>query len=105
MGRVGRGWGLRGESSTHDVGALGLEGVGPADVQVGCVVGLQEADEVETFRLGRERGSLKVMRTWDMLTQGPLPLSGTKGEGGGGGQLQAWPTELWEGGSGLLAVS
>lgn len=58
--REGQGGGLRGENSTHDVGALRLEGVGPTDVQVGRVVGLQEADEVETLRLGRERHPVKA---------------------------------------------
>lgn len=43
-----------GEHSTHHIGALGLEGVGATHVQVGRVVWLQEADEVETLRLGRK---------------------------------------------------
>lgn len=44
---------------THDVGALGLEGIGATHIQVGCVIGLQEADEVETLRLGRKMDSGK----------------------------------------------
>lgn len=47
-------WGLGEGRSTHNVGALGLEGVGTAHVQVGRVIWLQEADEVETLRLGTE---------------------------------------------------
>lgn len=42
-------------SNTHDVGALGLEGIGTTDVQVGGIVRLEEADEVEAFGLQRER--------------------------------------------------
>ena len=51
----GQAWGLGERSSTHNVGALGLEGIGTAHVQVGCVIWLQEADEIETLRLGTER--------------------------------------------------
>lgn len=58
--REGQGRGLKGENSTHNVGAFGLEGVGTTDVQMGCVVGLQEADKVETLRLGREKHPVKV---------------------------------------------
>lgn len=42
------------EHGTHNVGALGLEGIGATHIQVGCVIGLQEADEVETLRLGKK---------------------------------------------------
>lgn len=41
--------------NTHDVGALGLEGIGTTDVQVGGIVWLKEADEVEALGLQRER--------------------------------------------------
>jgi hypothetical protein len=57
QGRKGtKGWGQgeetpREKSTTHDVGTLGLEGVGTTDVQVGGIVWLQEADEVETLCL------------------------------------------------------
>lgn len=37
---------------THDVGALGLEGVGAAGVEVRAVVALQEAHVVEAIGLG-----------------------------------------------------
>lgn len=36
---------------THDVGAGGAEGVGPADVEVGLVQRHEDADEVEAFGL------------------------------------------------------
>lgn len=55
-GEEGGGLGTpRWEGSTHNVGALGLEGIGATGVQVGGVVGLQEADEVEALGLGAER--------------------------------------------------
>lgn len=41
--------------ATHDVGALGLEGVGSTGVEVGVVVALQEADVVEALRPGEKR--------------------------------------------------
>lgn len=51
-GEEGGGLGIpRWEGSTHDVGALGLEGIGATGVQVGGIVGLQEADEVEALGL------------------------------------------------------
>lgn len=40
---------------TYDVGALGLEGIGTTDVQMGGVVRLKEADEIEAFGLRGER--------------------------------------------------
>lgn len=41
---------------THDVGACGAEGVGPADVEVGLVQGHQDSDEVEALSLrGKEQ--------------------------------------------------
>lgn len=55
------------EHGTHDVGALGLEGIGATHIQVGCVIGLQEADEVETLRLGKKMDSGKE---WEW---GPRP--------------------------------
>lgn len=44
---------------THNVGALGLEGVGAAGVEVGAVVALQEAHIVETVSLGGGKQSIK----------------------------------------------
>lgn len=48
----GRGnWGTPFWAPTHDVGALGLEGVGATGVEVGAVVALQEAHVVEAVGL------------------------------------------------------
>lgn len=49
--RVRRTEGTRG---TYNIGALGLEGICATHIQVGCIVRLQEADEIETLRLGRK---------------------------------------------------
>lgn len=43
------------KGNTHDVGALGLEGIGTTDIQMGGIVRLKEANEVEAFGLRRER--------------------------------------------------
>lgn len=56
--------------NTHNVGALGLKGIGTTNVQVGHIVWLQETDEVETFRLGRERHPVNVVRAGAIGTQG-----------------------------------
>lgn len=41
---------------THDVGTGGAEGVGPTGVKVGLVQLNEDADEVEAFRLQKEKG-------------------------------------------------
>lgn len=56
---AGRSTRSRGESEikahTHDIGALGLEGVCAACVQVRAVVALQEPNVVEALSLQRRR--------------------------------------------------
>lgn len=43
-----------GKCGTYNIGALGLESICATHIQVGCIVRLQEADEIETLRLVRK---------------------------------------------------
>lgn len=61
-GGQGADWSTWGGGGTHNVGAFGLEGIGPTHVQVRGVVGLQEADEVKALGLQGERHLLKEAR-------------------------------------------
>lgn len=60
---------VQGEREHVDVGALGLEGIGAADIQMGGIVWLKEADEVEAFGLV----ALPFLGTFNFLLSWSLP--------------------------------